>query len=298
MSKLESAKIQIMTLSDPDNILAGAFANLEAGNLSDRPTPAAESKSLIRNDFSVRVASIEDYVMLESIEREAFPGMTPFTRIERDLTRENGLYLAAIRDWDPNERDLGPRFAIATQSEKEDDSFAARVKRNLDRYLLDYVSRPKLPSDYIAGFVGLWFVLDEAHVVIIGISEKDRRQGIGEQLLISALEQAVVNNSRVVTLEVRQSNEPAIELYTKYGFQEVGLRRRYYSDNGENAVIMTTPPIQHDDFQTQFASLVEQHADKWGWVSRPGFSGYELEDSEESESENASEGSSSPSCKS
>jgi ribosomal-protein-alanine N-acetyltransferase len=75
-----------------------------------------------------------------------------------------------------------------------------------------------------------------------------------------------------VTLEVRESNEPAIELYRKYVFQDVGLRRRYYSDNGENAVIMTTPPIQSDDYQSQFTTLVEQHADKWGWVSRPGFS--------------------------
>jgi ribosomal-protein-alanine N-acetyltransferase len=282
-----------MTVSDPDNILAGAFADLKSGKVSDSASEPTESKSSIRNDFSVRIASLEDSAMLESIEREAFPGMIPVTRIERDLTRENGLYLAAIRDCDPNERDLGPRFAIATQSEKEDDSFTAKVKRNVDRYLLDYVSKPKLPSDYIAGFVGLWFVLDEAHVVIIGIREKDRRRGIGEQLLISALEQAKLNDSRVVTLEVRQSNEPAIELYKKYGFQEVGLRRRYYSDNGENAVIMTTPPIQHDDFQTQFASLVEQHADKWGWVSRPGYSGSEHANSEEpeeeSENDNASE---------
>lgn len=282
-----------MTVSDPDNILAGAFADLKSGKVSDSASEPTESKSSIRNDFSVRIASLEDSAMLESIEREAFPGMTPVTRIERDLTRENGLYLAAIRDWDPNERDLGPRFAIATQFEKEDGSFTAKVKRNVDRYLLDYVSKPKLPSDYIAGFVGLWFVLDEAHVVIIGIREKDRRRGIGEQLLISALEQAKLNDSRVVTLEVRQSNEPAIELYKKYGFQEVGLRRRYYSDNGENAVIMTTPPIQHDDFQTQFASLVEQHADKWGWVSLPGYSGSEHANSEEpeeeSENDNASE---------
>ncbi|MBC8453042.1 MAG: ribosomal protein S18-alanine N-acetyltransferase [Chloroflexi bacterium] len=277
-----------MTLFDPNDILAGAFADLESGNLKTSPDSAevsVESKKLIRNEFSVRRATLDDTLMLESIEREAFPGMTPVTRIERDLTRPNGLYLAAIRDWHPDERELGPRFAVATQSEKEDDSFKARMKRNVDRYLLDRVIRPKLPSEYIAGFVGLWFVLDEAHVVIIGLRESDRRKGIGEFLLISALEQAVVNDSRVVTLEVRESNEPAIELYRKYGFQEVGLRRRYYSDNGENAVIMTTPPIKSDDYQSQFSGLVDQHADRWGWVSRPGFSepeGVEPELSEES----------------
>jgi [ribosomal protein S18]-alanine N-acetyltransferase len=275
-----------MTLSDPDNIMAGAFADLASGNVNSVPaserTPA-ESKAHIENDFSVRRATLEDADMLESIEREAFPGMTPVTRIERDLTRQNGLYLAAIREWQPEEREAGARLAIASQAEKEDDSLTARVRRNVDKYILDYVSGPKLPPVYIAGFVGLWFVLDEAHVVIIGIRMSDRRKGIGEQLLISALEQAVENDSRVVTLEVRESNRPAIELYRKYGFKEVGLRRRYYSDNGENAVIMTTPPIQHEDYKKQFDSLLEQHADKWGWVLRPGYSGPELPEVEEPE---------------
>jgi ribosomal-protein-alanine N-acetyltransferase len=278
-----------MTLSDPDNILAGAFADLASDKINDGSTPVAESKSSIRNEYSVRAASLADSIMLESIEREAFPGMTPFTKIERDLARENGLYLTAVRAWHPDEQASGPRFAIATQSEKEDDSFTARVRRNIDRYLLDYVSRPKLPSDYIAGFVGLWFVLDEAHIVIIGIRESDRREGIGDQLLISALEQAVENDSRVMTLEVRESNGPAIELYTKYGFQRVGLRRRYYSDNGENAVIMTTPPIQSDDYRNQFTKLIEQHAEKWGWVSRPGYSGPEVPESEDDETEESTD---------
>ena len=269
-----------MTLSDPDNGLADAFANLEAGRLDipkDSEQTDTESRQSVRNEFSIRRAGLEDALMLESIEREAFPGMTPVTRIGRDLTRQNGLYLAAVRAWREDERQLGPRYAIATQSEKEDDSFTARMKRNVDRYFLDKVVRPKLPEDYIAGFIGIWFVIDEAHVVIIGLRENERRKGIGEQLLISALEQAVENDSRVVTLEVRESNEPAIELYRKYGFQEVGLRRRYYSDNGENAVIMTTPPIKSNDFQSQFTKLVDQQYDKWGWMRRPGFDGPERE---------------------
>ncbi|MBT3994555.1 MAG: ribosomal protein S18-alanine N-acetyltransferase [Chloroflexi bacterium] len=273
-----------MTVSDPNNILAGAFANLESGKLLTKAPSSDESKKSEKNEFSVRAATLEDLAMLESIEREAFPGMTPVTRLERDLTRQNGLYLAATRSWRVEEQELGPRYAIATKSEKEDESFTARVKRNLDRYVLDRVARPILPTSYIAGFVGLWFVLDEAHVVTIGLRESDRRQGIGELLLISGIEQAVENDSRVVTLEVRESNEPAIELYRKYGFQDVGLRRRYYSDNGENAVIMTTPPIQSDDYQSQFTTLVEHHADKWGWVSRPGFSapeGWEADEIEE-----------------
>jgi ribosomal-protein-alanine N-acetyltransferase len=265
-----------MTIPDPNDLLSGAFADLESGNLNAGSEPEntdSESKGEIQNEYSVRVASLDDSMMLESIERESFPGMAPVTRIERDLTRQNGLYLASIREWRPEEQELGPRFAIATQAEKEDVRFTARFKRKLDRYILDHVIRPKLPPEYIAGFIGLWFVLDEAHVIIIGNRQNDRRKGLGELLLISALEQAVENDSRVVTLEVRESNEPAIGLYKKYGFQEVGLRRSYYSDNSEHAVIMTTPPIQRDDYQLQFSRLAGQHADKWGWALRPGYGG-------------------------
>ena len=256
-----------MTFSDTNNSLAGVFTELASGAAD----PSAESNSQIRNEYSLRVASLNDAVMLESIEREAFNGITLGTRIRRDLVRHNGLYLTAIRDWRTDERALGPRFAIATKAEKERNSFIAKLKRNLDRYVLDRVNPPALPEEYIAGFAGLWFMLDEAHLVIMGTREADRRKGIGEQLLISAIEQSVENDSRVVTLEVRVSNEAAIELYRKYCFQEVGLRRRYYSDNGENAVIMTTPSIQSEDYQSQFTGLVEQHAERWGWVSRPGF---------------------------
>lgn len=262
-----------MAIFDPDNKIAGAFADLEAGNISSSTKAEASSKTDVRNEFSVRVATLDDSTMLESIEREAFPGMTPVTRISRDLTRQNGLYLAAVRGWNPEEKESGPRYAIATRAEKDDDSFTARMKRNVDRHLLDRIMKPKLPPDYIAGFAGLWFVLDEAHVVIIGLREFDRRKGIGELLLISGLEQAAANDSRVVTLEVRESNRVAIELYSKYGFQKVGLRRRYYSDNGEDAVIMTTPPVKSEDFQRRFSHLVEQHAEKWGWALRPGYDG-------------------------
>ena len=255
-----------MAVSDTNNLFTGALANFESEQLITNDSSLGESQ---KYEFSVRAAALADLAMLESIEREAFPEMTPPTRLERDLTRQNGLYLAATRRWHHDEQKLGPRYAIATKIEKEDVSFTARIKRIIDRYVLDRVARPNLPSDYIAGFIGIWLVLDEAHVVIIGLRESDRRKGVGELLLISAIEEAVENDCRVVTLEVRESNEPAIELYRKYGFHKVGLRRMYYSDNRENAVIMTTPPIQNDDYQNQFTALVKQHADKWGRVFSP-----------------------------
>ena len=75
-------------------------------------------------------------------------------------------------------------------------------------------------QDFIGGFAGMWFVLDEAHVVIIASRPSERRRGVGELLLIACLELALQQKSRVVTLEVRASNNAARSLYRKYGFQD------------------------------------------------------------------------------
>ena len=91
-----------------------------------------------------------------------------------------------------------------------------------------------------------------------------RRAGIGEGLLISVIELARQLDATVVTLEVRVSNETAQALYKKYGFQVVGRRPRYYSDNGEDAVLMSTDAVSSISFQAHFQQLKEFHRQKWG----------------------------------
>ena len=215
------------------------------------------------NPFSVRLAILDDSLMIQSIEQEAFPTLTPVTRLPADFKRENRTYLVAVRQWNSEEISLGPRLAITTKTERDDNSFKAQARRKIGRYFLDYLQRPQFPPDYIVGFAGVWFVFDEAHLVIMGLREADRRKGIGEQLLISVLKNASENDSRVVTLEVRESNQAAIELYRKYGFQQAGLRLKYYSDTREHALIMVTPPIHTDDYQVQLSKLINRHAQRW-----------------------------------
>ena len=118
-------------------------------------------------------------------------------------------------------------------------------------------------QDFIGGFAGMWFVLDEAHVVIIASRPSERRRGVGELLLIACLELALQQKSRVVTLEVRASNNAARSLYRKYGFQDAGVRKRYYS-GGEDAVIMSTPPIQSELYGRKFRALVDKYQVRWG----------------------------------
>jgi ribosomal-protein-alanine N-acetyltransferase len=91
----------------------------------------------------------------------------------------------------------------------------------------------------IIGYVGFWFIIDEAHISTIAVHPEFREQGIGELLLRWALEQAIALDARIVTLEVRLSNQRAINLYQKYQFEIVGSRPRYYRDNNEDALLMT-----------------------------------------------------------
>jgi ribosomal-protein-alanine N-acetyltransferase len=92
----------------------------------------------------------------------------------------------------------------------------------------------------IVAYGGMWLMVDEAHITTFAVHPAWRRPRIGERLLLAFLDLARDRHAREATLEVRLSNLAARRLYEKYGFRPVGLRPRYYSDNGEDALIMTT----------------------------------------------------------
>lgn len=105
----------------------------------------------------------------------------------------------------------------------------------------------------VVGYAGLWLVIDEAHVTTFAVAPARRREGIGEQLLATLLDIAQARQAREATLEVRLSNLAARRLYEKYGFRPVGIRPRYYSDDNEDALIMTTEPLATPVMQDRLA---------------------------------------------
>jgi ribosomal-protein-alanine N-acetyltransferase len=107
----------------------------------------------------------------------------------------------------------------------------------------------------LRGFGGLWLQFDQAHVVTVAVEPPARRRGIGRLLVHALLSVAAEAGVIDATLEVRASNEPARALYRAYGFYEVGSRHRYYADNGEDAVIMTTEPLASAAFAARMRSL-------------------------------------------
>ncbi|MFL5869753.1 MAG: ribosomal protein S18-alanine N-acetyltransferase [Solirubrobacterales bacterium] len=98
-------------------------------------------------------------------------------------------------------------------------------------------------DDQVVAYAGMWIMVDEAHITTFAVHPSWRRQRLGERLLLAVLDIAMARDAREATLEVRLSNLPARRLYEKYGFRPVGLRPRYYSDNNEDALIMTTEPL-------------------------------------------------------
>jgi ribosomal-protein-alanine N-acetyltransferase len=90
----------------------------------------------------------------------------------------------------------------------------------------------------VLGYAGMWFVLDEAHITNVAVRADRRGLGIGEGLMRALIRLAAENGMTWMTLECRRSNRVAQNLYHKVGFIDVGYRKRYYEDNGEDALVM------------------------------------------------------------
>jgi ribosomal-protein-alanine N-acetyltransferase len=110
----------------------------------------------------------------------------------------------------------------------------------------------------VVGFGGMWMMVDEAHITTFAVSRAWRRQGVGERLLTALLDYAIARHASEATLEVRPSNHPARRLYEKYGFELVGVRPRYYTDDNEDALIMTTSRLDGRPMRGLLARLREE----------------------------------------
>ena len=202
----------------------------------------------------------EDITEVVEIEREAFSPIWVSSPFKRDLNNKRACYLVACIEPDDFELPASddaieaPRSWLSRLAGRlgfgEDDSAAAGTE--------DFA---------IAGYVSVWYQGDEAHIVEIAVRETLRGNGIGELLLIGSLREAVAYGSQVMTLEARVSNFIAQRLYEKYSFKSVGIRKGYYSDNREDAVIMTTSPIYTEEYGRMFSELQEIWESRWGPIN-------------------------------
>ncbi|MDD4843246.1 MAG: ribosomal protein S18-alanine N-acetyltransferase [Anaerotignum sp.] len=106
-----------------------------------------------------------------------------------------------------------------------------------------------MDGEKIVGYAGMWHVITEGHITNVAVLHDYRRQGIGD-LLMENLEKAALEKEMIgITLEVRINNAPAQRLYHKYGFRAEGLRKNYYADTHEDAVIMWKYYPIYEDYE-------------------------------------------------
>lgn len=192
------------------------------------------------------------------IEREAFSPLWITTPFKRELNNRYACYLVACEaaEGDQSSTDADPEGSRSLWS---------RVLTSAQRLVPGSQGDIASPTP-IVGYVSVWYQGDEAHITEIAVRESLRGNGIGELLLIGSLREAVEYGSEVMTLEVRVSNFIAQRLYEKYGFKNVGARKAYYSDNREDAAIMTTSPIKSEEYESMFRDLQESYLTKWGEI--------------------------------
>ena len=117
----------------------------------------------------------------------------------------------------------------------------------------------------VLGHAGFWLMAGEAHISTIAVQPDWRRRGVGELLLVAMLDRATELEADIATLEVRVSNGTAQNLYHKYGFRRVGLKRHYYRDRDEDALTMSTERLTSAIFQSHFQQLKRV---LWGRLTR------------------------------
>lgn len=121
-----------------------------------------------------------------------------------------------------------------------------------------YYAARENDSERVLGYSGFWLIGEEAHVTTLAVHPDYRRLYVGERLLINDLIQARKVGADWVTLEVRVSNDSAQRLYGKYTFRSLGIRRHYYQDNDEDAIVLWTEKLTSDAFVSTFKKRLKE----------------------------------------
>jgi ribosomal-protein-alanine N-acetyltransferase len=213
--------------------------------------------------FVVEPMRVEHIPAVSAIERLSFPQPWPQNAYRREIV-ENRMahYIVARRLGDSS-----PETAVAEAGRSREPQSGDLIGR-LSRLLRppEPPRSPQLEDELrsIVGYAGIWVMTDEAHVTTIASHPEMRGRGIGEFLLVALIHRGMEVGARWMTLEVRASNSTAQNLYRKYTFKEMGVRRRYYSDNGEDALVMWTDALDSDSFQSAMDQNERKLAERLG----------------------------------
>ncbi|MCC7021560.1 MAG: ribosomal protein S18-alanine N-acetyltransferase [Thermomicrobiales bacterium] len=223
---------------------------------SDDRADAAAGEPIYRLDAMVQ----DDVPEVGRVERRCFPNPWPASAYRRELQNPAQNTYVVLRE-------VIPSLDLDVAGKVSDASAQASTRALPRRSLLPIgLGRRQgtngADQSRIIGFAGMWLAFDEAHVTTIGVAPEYRGHGLGELLFLAMIDEAIARGANWLTLEVRVSNASAQALYRKYHFTVHGTRKRYYSDNNEDALIMWSPAL-HDaafraDIERRRAALAKR----------------------------------------
>lgn len=223
--------------------------------------------------FRIEPMKVEHIAAVMAVEKLSFPVPWPASAYRKEIQSNRLAHYFVARHLAKSGEPV-PALAeeeIGLKAANDRDGILGRLARWL---VNDQAPSTPMDNDGVAelrsvmGYAGMWILAgSDAHITTIAVHPIYRGKGIGELLLIRSIERAIDAGAERMTLEVRVSNSVAKRLYEKYLFEIQGRRPRYYSDNGEDADIMTTPEIGTPDYR----SLLAQHrADLEARIAREG----------------------------
>ncbi len=171
------------------------------------------------------------------------PGTSVDEPVELEITRMRRRHLKGVmsierqvypRPWSPN-------LFLSEMSELRNRMYlVARINRE------------------VVGYGGIMCYGDEAHVTTIAVDPEHHRRKIGTRIMYELVQEAVRMGARAVSLEVRVSNWGAQRLYSRFGFRPVGIRKNYYQETGEDAVVMWVDAVRSPEYRGQLDRIIEQ----------------------------------------
>ena len=180
----------------------------------------------IRQQLALELMREADVATVQEIEREIFATPWPRNAYYRELASRASAHYVVLRQEGFVERPLG---------------FTA----------------PDLDPTII-GYGGMWRMYDEAHVTTIGVRQDLQHHGYGRILFAGLVQAAYDMGAKWITLEVRASNDNAMRMYETYGFKVIGRRKGYYTDNGEDAIVMWSDSIHSPRFRRAYETNLER----------------------------------------
>ncbi len=185
----------------------------------------------------------EDIAEVSQVEKRSFTNPWPTSAYRRELQDVKQNHYIVLR------AELDPEQVFDLESH------SVLPRRLLFPMTFGRRTLSRKRTHPVIGFAGMWHSFDEAHVTTIAVDDPWRGRGLGEILLASLYDEAVRRGANWLTLEVRVSNEAAQALYRKWGFSKQGTRRRYYSDNNEDAYIMWSKALSDPAYRAEVEHL-------------------------------------------